>query len=161
MLSGMKKLYLLLGVLALVDVAHATQIPFGPELDARLQQVENKKFIKTTYNVAALGGSSAAAITLGPVIPAGAVILRDYFSIQTAFTGTGATVALSCETANNIFSAASLNNYTAGSTIDGVSTGASTLFKRIAADCPVKATVGTADLTAGKLTLWVEYILTQ
>ena len=109
------------------------------------------------------GGDSGAvgAHGLGVYLPANALILRSFFRIDTVFTDSGAgTVALSCEDANNIYSAADITGIGAGVLTTGVQDGfddLSTVGSGIAAKCEIKATVATAAQDAGKLTGWILY----
>lgn len=120
-----------------------------------------KKVARFVFNVPTDGGT-AATYDLGIKLPASALIVRSYFKIITAFSGSGsASVALQCEDANNIYSAAVL-----GGTgyVEGASTNTAATFKgSIAADCAVSAVVGSNGanyyLTAGKLVGWVEYVM--
>lgn len=147
-----------------------------PEVDSRFNALEAaingtagnttnglgvKRLARVQWNATTQG--TAGAWALGASLPAGAIILRDYFYVDTLPVATGApTLALSCETANNIFSAAGVsvaNGYSSGLAVDGVSTGASTAFKKITSACSLNATVASGSYSAGKLTLWVEYVV--
>ena len=101
------------------------------------------------------------AKNLGVALPAKAIITRSFLRIETQFVDAGAgTVALHCEDANNILSAADITGFAVGSFNEGASTGsAATMVGSIAAACNITATVATADQSAGKLRLWVEYLV--
>lgn len=113
---------------------------------------------KATYDFAVQGGAQAA-LSLGVTIPANATIIRSWIYTVTQVAGASSTVALSCETANNIFSAAAMTSITAGTLTEGVSTGAASVFKPITAACLVTATIATANVTAGKFNVYVEYVV--
>lgn len=115
---------------------------------------------KAIYDVAVDGGT-AGAKGLGVYLPAKALIKQAWFYIDQQFVDAGAgTVALHCEDANNIFSAADITGSAVGTVTSGVATGtAANMTKAIAATCELTATVATATQTAGKLTLWVEYVV--
>lgn len=111
-------------------------------------------------------GTAAETVTLGAKLPARAVVIRSFFKIITPFTDSGSTtVALTCEDANNIYSASDFTGADASANVfrEGASTGTAATFKRaIGADCSVQAVVtGNANnyLTAGKLVGWIVYVL--
>lgn len=159
----MKKLLMLVGLALFAGHAWSASIPFTEEAEARFRQVEGKKIAKVKYNAVTNGGVSTATYGLGVTLPASAVIVRSYGKINTQFVDNGnGTIALHCETANNIFSAADITLHAAGGLLEGVSSGASTAFKAITSPCVITATVaGSADITnsAGELTFWVEYVV--
>ena len=121
------------------------------------------KSLAFNYDFAVLGGA-AGAITLAnkagtgaQTIPDNALIVRAYIEVVTAATSDGsATIMLGFTGDTNAFIAATRENttpYTAG------------LLTELTAGIPIKttgavsvlATVATADLTAGKFIVWVEY----
>jgi hypothetical protein len=108
------------------------------------------KVARAKYAFATEGGAQGA-INLGVTIPSGAVILFGYLDVQTAPTGTGATIAISVEAANDIVTAAAISgapwSTTGRKSIIPVATGATSVKTTQAR--AVTATVGTADLTAG------------
>lgn len=147
---------------ALTSNAFAATIPLSPELEARLNQIGPKRVAKAIYDVALHGGASSAH-ALGVDIPDNAVITRSYMYINTAFTGSDSTptLAIGCQAAANLRAAAQLTGWSATSLIDGVSTGASSVFQKITEPCTITATGAVLPFTAGKLTLWVEYLLAE
>lgn len=120
----------------------------------------SKRSVRAIYDTAAsIGSASVGAHTLGVTLPAGAVITRSWFVVDTQFgsvSGSG-TVAIHCETANNIFTATDIDGSAAGTLTEGASTGAASAFKKITAACPITATVASSDMTAGKLEVFVDY----
>jgi len=125
-----------------------------------------KRIARATYDVAVDGGA-AAAYGLGITIPANAIMVRSWFYTVTQFVDAGSgTVALSCETANNIFSAADITGNADGVLVDGVQQAFATFDGTGAAGilgsaCELTATVATAAQTAGKLILFVEYLIAE
>ena len=128
--------------------------------DGTTEGIYAHKVARVVYDVATDLGTIAAH-DLGVTLPAGAVITRSYFKIITQFVDAGSgTVAISCEDANNIKTATDITGSAANAFIEGASTGATSAFTRdIAADCNVTATVATAAQTAGKLILWIHYVI--
>jgi len=125
-----------------------------------------KRIARASYDVAVDGGTAAAHL-LGVKIPANSIIVRSWFYTVTQFVDGGAgTVALHCETANNIFSAADITGNADGVLVDGIQqafatfdgTGAAGI---LGAECELTATVATAAQTAGKLVLFVEYMVAE
>lgn len=114
--------------------------------------------IAVVYDVASHGGAVGDNST-SDTLPSGAMIVRSYGYINTAFSSSGSTVALYCGTANNIFTAATLSGSAQGTILSGSSNGQEQNFKKISADCTIKANLAAATHTAGKLTMFIEYII--
>lgn len=117
------------------------------------------RWARVTYDVATDGGTGA--IGLGVYLPAKSLIKRTIYRVQQQFTDSGAgTVAVSCEDAGNIIAAADITGLAAGTIGAGVATGsAATMIDDIAAECQITATVTGATQTAGKLNIFVEYLV--
>jgi len=159
----MKKLHTLVLLLAvLTSNAFAATIPLSPELEQKLYLIGPKRVAKVIYDVALHGGASSAH-ALGVDLPDNSIITRSYMYINTAFEGSASTptLAIGCQAAANLRAAGQLTGYSATSLIDGVSTGASTVFQKITEPCTITATGAILPFTAGKLTLWVEYLLAE
>jgi hypothetical protein len=136
--------------------APGNEIQLGTLLDKNLNAV------KFEYSVASNTGSTGAH-SLGVALPASAIIVRSYFEITEQFasaSGAGA-IALHCETANNIFSAADIEADAAGTMKEGESTGAASAFKKITSECNITATNSVEAATAGALNGWVEYVISD
>lgn len=160
------------------QVQLGTRIQQAEKVDGAYSTVQRndatllKRIVRATYNAdsTVVGDSTVNSSTLdsglhglGITIPGKAIITRSFFEVVTPFTSAGgaATVAFQCETANNIFSATDIDPKVAGSFVEGVSSGASTVFKKITSDCEVSAKVGVEDLTAGKAIVFVEYVISE
>jgi hypothetical protein len=124
--------------------------------------ISNVRVARVTYDVATDLGTIGAHL-LGVTLPAKSIITRSFFYTDTQFVDGGAgTVALSCEDANNIKTATDITGNAVGVIVEGESTGAASAFKAsIAADCEVTATVAGAAQTAGKLTAYIYYVVTD
>lgn len=161
--------------------AHAALTPYSPEVERRFKTVEsevdvlqalpsavgytsegisNLRIARVTYDVTADGGGTGAH-GLGVTLPAKSIIIRSWFYIDVQFVDAGSgTVALSCEDANNIKTATDITGSAVGAIVEGESTGAASAFKAsIGAACEITATVATAAQSAGKLTLYVMYVI--
>jgi len=146
--------------------AGAVSIGAGKVLESMLvvpgtDGLNAKRIARATYDVAVDGGS-AYAYNLGVALPAKALITESYFYIVTQFADSGSgTVALHCEDADNILAATDLTGEVAGTLIKGVSDGASANVKLVDNACNLTATVASATQSAGKLILFVEYVLAE
>ena len=113
------------------------------------------------------GERTIGAHTLGVTIPANAIIIRSWYDVCTTFAdGVAdlATIALHCETADNIVAAITIAD---GSNVwdqglhEAISTGTTATAKKLTTGGLLTATVGAVNLTAGKLVLFVEYVVTD
>ena len=119
------------------------------------------RIAKATYDVTGGDSGVVGALGLGVTLPAKALIKKTWFYTETQFTDSGAgTVAISCEDANNLYTASDITGIAAGAFTDGAADGAgANMVSSIAAACEIKATVAGSDQTAGKLHFFVEYQL--
>jgi hypothetical protein len=158
----MKRFILAAAAVALSAVAYAALAPYTPEQEARFKKAENLQVVKAVYDVSSDGGSAVAHSLAGAYLPANAIITRSFMYTDTGFSGSG-TLALSCETANNILTATDNSGAlfaTAGNLVEGASSGSYNLMKKITSQCQIAATVaGGSGLTAGKITAWVYYVI--
>lgn len=117
------------------------------------------RIARATYDVSGPDDGSVGAHGLGVSLPANAHLLKSWFYVETQFVDSGAgTVALHCEDANNIFSAADITGNSDGTEVAGASDWAvGNMVAGIAAACEITATVAGAEQTAGKLIVWVIY----
>ena len=124
------------------------------------QYVGRTKWARAYYDFATDGGTGAIELR-GDAIPAGAVVLNTIVKVETALAPTtSSTQALSIEAANDVRTAAVATGTVVLSST-GVKLGVitrATAGTITTADRPVVLTVATADLTAGRLSVLVEYI---
>lgn len=111
----------------------------------------------------AVNGGAISTISLGVALPAKALITKSFIYVDTQFVDAGAgTHAYQCEDANNIKTATDLTGSAAGAFIDGASTGsAATMVGSIASSCNISIVIAGAALTAGKQTVYVEYVVSD
>ena len=131
--------------------------------DARLQSLEQLPYsstLRAEYDVAVQGGGIGLH-GLGKALPAKASIKRSWYQIGTQFVDAGSgTVGVYCEDAGNVFAATDITGKTAGTITDGVSTGsAASMVSGIGANCELTAVVAGAAQSAGKLVVFVEYVV--
>lgn len=107
----------------------------------------------------AVDGGAIGTITTGVDLPALAIIEQCWFRVETQLVDAGAgTLAVTCEDANNIFSAADFTGNAAGSIVAGAPLGTvATMVDDIAASCDISFVIGGAALTAGKLRGYCRY----
>lgn len=93
------------------------------------------------------------------VLPSNAIIRRVLVYVATAVTSNGsATLAFKAVGAGDLLGATAKGSLTLAAKLDGVPVAtAATAIGPLAADKQIYATVGTADLTAGKVYLFIDY----
>lgn len=132
----------------------------GTENTGASYKVQNVKMQRATYNFARDGGAvSTINLTLPYSIPTGSTITRVFTDVQTAVTSGGAaTAALGIVAAGDLEAATVVTGapWTAGSHL-GTLTGGAVLVVTTAATSTILFTVATAALTAGDVTVLVEY----
>ena len=162
----MKAFVLGLALFLVCSVSNAASYPgVGPAVAKQLDAIGPVKVKKFIFD-SALGSNSSSTTDsgvhgTGVYLPAGAVIVRSYIYVNAQMTDSGSgTVAYHCEDANNIKTATDMTGTAAAGWIEGQSTGAVSAFiSSIAASCEIKATVAGTDLTAGKHTGYVFYLI--
>lgn len=112
------------------------------------------------YNFAVDGGAVGDITLRGDAIPSGAIITDVLIHVDTALTSGGAaTVALKAESAADLNAAAAITGApwsTAGAKRGGLDADSAPV--KTTASRPIQATVATAALTAGKFSVYVEYL---
>lgn len=183
----MKKMHLILALVAslgLVANAYATSGTPGWPLPAAVEtklnqsatagprvglgsQVTQKKLnvMKAVYDFTKLGGASGATLVLRDaaggeaVLPAGAIIIGGVTDEVTAVTVSGASISFGINTTVDLLAA------TAGATFAGVQaiipvhTAASAV--KVTAESGVTATITGGTVTAGKINVFLEYLLSE
>ena len=115
------------------------------------------RIARATYDFAEHGGV-VGDIGLGVTIPDNAVIVKAYFDVITPMVsvdGTG-TIALKSEGAGDLLVGVDADTLAAG-LHDCIPAGAAAQMIKLTADRELTATIGLANLTAGKFVLFVEY----
>lgn len=181
----MNKLALIIASLFSLS-AVAAQLPFGPSEEAAILAIQSKQLpssakgvVRAVWNPS--GNSSHGSSTvnsgvqgLGVTLPAGALITDSYLYVVTAPTHSTpvARVGFQCEDSNNILAQTDLQGKAAGSIIAGIQrgVGASTFaggpsgqgaVAGIALPCEVSASISTNAYDAGKVILFLEYVLAE
>lgn len=177
----MKNFLGLLAFLMSVNVV-AADIPFWPESDARFKGLEGfqapykaKHLARGVWDPSSDSNAGSSTVNsgvhnIGAQLPAGAIITNSYFYVATlpvSTTGGDATVNFKCEDASNILAATEVQGWAAGQIRAGKQAGASTLAggliptytDSIAANCDLAATVATRSYSAGKIYVFVEFVV--
>lgn len=111
------------------------------------------------------GDRTVASHASGVTIPANAIIRQVWFYTKTSLVSTSndGTIAVQCNSANDIFSAADIDATTgvAGSIGTGVEIGTAATMLKVAAACDVTFVVGVHAFTAGKMDWFIEYVIAE
>lgn len=108
---------------------------------------------------------TVAAHGLGVTIPANAVIRQVWFFTKTSLVSASnnGTIAFSCNSANDLFSAADIDasSGVAGQVGAGVPIGTAATMLKVTTACEITATVAVNAFTAGKIDFFVEYSMAE
>ena len=113
---------------------------------------------------AGVSNKTVAAHGSGVFLPLGAIILKATYQVKTTFTSAAntATIAIKAEGANDIVSAIAINDgtnpWTAGF-LAGIEDGTVTHYLALTAEREIVFTNAVQALTAGKLVLFLEYVI--
>lgn len=109
--------------------------------------------------------TTTAAHGLGVYIPAKAIITKVVMQIVTGFTSAGstATIALSMETAADMFAALAVSDtkLSTGPYTAGIQDGTTTHFVQATVQREITATVAVQALTAGKMNIFIDYMIAE
>lgn len=148
--------------------------PFIPEVDKRFDALEvlnaqsngvglyTAQMAHDYWDYSVGTNAATGAHTLSVTLPANAIIRQAYtYSVQTPATSSSATLALSCGSAT-ILTAANVTSYTTGNITAANQTGTAATMSNVGSSaCVVTATVASGPFTAGKLDIFVEYVIHQ
>ncbi len=111
------------------------------------------------------GDRSVASHASGITIPANAVIRQVWFYTKTSLVSASnnGTIAVQCNNANDIFSAADIDATTgvAGQIGSGVETGIAANMLKVTTACDITFVVGTNAFSAGKMDWFIEYVIAE
>jgi len=168
------KYFSLLVLFLVSSLSFAAEIPYSAELEARLSSSYKgaHHVARAVYDASRTNYGSSTVNSgvhgLGVTIPANAVITASYFYTKTAIVGSGSKVGFQCEDTNNILDQTDLTGNLAGTIINAKQNGASAvaggeanMVAAIANGCEISAVVSEAPVTAGKLILFVDYVIAE
>lgn len=145
---------------------HASSADQKVQLGTLVNKTSNLLIAK--YSYAVQGGSTAADISLltslgNPksyaVLPNKAIIKNVWLDVLTQPVSSGsATVAINAATAGDFLAATAKASLPVG-LLQGVPAGTTVTSIKLSAAKTVKATIGTAPLTAGKFNVYIEYVI--
>ncbi len=114
-------------------------------------------YVKATYDFAIHGGA-VGDNELDLTLPAGAIVYNGFINVITAPTSGGAaTVALKIEGAADLLGATAIASVTGQ--LDSVADGTAANAVVLTAERTLTVTVATADLTGGKMDVYLQYFL--
>lgn len=126
--------------------------------------IGQKLVLIATYDVAVSGGTQVtvnlkdANTGLDAKLPSGAVISTVMIDTITPFvSGGSATIAIGAVSTTDLKGALAYGSYTG--IVAGVPVGSAATSIKLTADKTVTATIATANVTAGKINVLIEYIL--
>ncbi len=94
------------------------------------------------------------------MLPSGALIKKVIIHVETALTSGGlATISVGSEAAADLKAATAVASYSLAANLDGVPDGAAANIVRLTADKQIQIAVAVAALTAGKLHVFVDYVV--
>jgi hypothetical protein len=148
------------------DIGYCEIIPQRLPSNAGADGLVMKGLARATFD--ATGGKAIASYGLGVILPDNAIITRSWYDVITTFTSAGAdagTIALSIPT-NDVAGIVAATAISAGGNIwdaglhEGIQDGAATnMSVKTTAARELTADVAVQDLTAGKLVLFCEYVI--
>lgn len=111
------------------------------------------------------GDRTVANHASGVTIPANAVIRQVWFYTKTSLVSASnnGTIAVQCNNANDIFSAADIDASTgvAGQIGSGVPIGTAATMLKVTTACDITFVVGTNAFTGGKMDWFIEYVIAE
>jgi hypothetical protein len=128
-----------------------------------------KKVATALFDTAGTDSAGVANTTIashgtGVYLPNDAVITRAWFEVLTTFTSAtdAATLAVTTQTAGDVKAAIAISNvanpWDAGYT-EGIQAGAAANFVKLSAEREIVVAVAVEALTAGKMVIFVEYVI--
>lgn len=121
--------------------------------------------IRCTYDFAIQGGAIGTVNLRDPdnalaTLPDKAIITQVFIDEVTNVTSGGsATIALGANTTTDLLGATAIASFTG--VIAGVPTGTAATMVKLTAARTLTATIGTAAITAGKLNVFVQYVVSE
>jgi len=94
------------------------------------------------------------------ILPSGALIKKVIIHVETALTSGGAaTIAVDSEAAADLKGATAVATYALAANLDGIPDGAAANIVRLTADRQISIAIAVAALTAGKMHIFVDYVV--
>ncbi len=150
-----------------IPVRRAYQVSRGAvkkESGLAVKYLATATFDYAALDSAGVANSATGSHGLGVYLPTGAIITRAWYQVDTTFTSAtdSATIALTANSAGDLKAAVAIsdgtNPYDAG-IFDGIPVDTAATKIALTAERQLIATVAVTALTAGKLDLFVEYVI--
>lgn len=145
-----------------IDRMNSTSIKHA--LGTELHKTKNS--VKCTYDFTVQGGAIGSINLLDEdgvavTIPSGAIITRTLIYVPVACTSGGsATIAVKSKSAADLKAATAYTSFTLAALLDGVPANTAATSIVMTADTIPAITIAVAALTAGKINVFIEYVLT-
>jgi len=157
----------MLGQIVNEDISDAAAIEQIKMAEMAVDGLQQKRIARATYDFSVHGGASGT-INLGLAsgaasavqLPDNAVIVRSWWDVTTQLTSGGAAqISFGAESAVDIQTAAVLGTHGTAGFHEGIQDVAAANFSKTTQARNLTMTITVADLTAGVLTLFVEYVV--
>ncbi len=150
-----------------IPVRPAYQVKKGPVKQESLQHVQygaTAVFDTAGNDSSGVANTTIAAHGLGVFLPIKAIVVRALYQVITGFTSAGGntgTVAIKVESANDLKTATAVSNaaFSTPGLQDATAVHSAATSIALTAQRELTATVAAQVLTAGKLVLYVEYVI--
>lgn len=173
--------FLVLSLFSCFSYADIEGAPFLPEIDARFNALEQgnhlltnsfpsgaadghyvKQSVQATYDFAKYTGGTGT-YDLGVSLPKNAIFVRSYvWSLTKPTTSASGTLEFKCQNSHDIMNPTAAASFaSAGAAVDAIQSGAASNFSTVTASCDIKAVIATGALTAGKVTVYLDYVIHQ
>lgn len=139
--------------------------PYAPHVDSRFQDLEQGalRVLKFPYSFTVTPGVSGQVYNLSSAIPPQALITKSYVYTNTALTSASAnTVTVKCASSDLVAATVPVS-FTQYAIINGAITAVTSAVHTGANGClpTIAVGTGTTGITAGKLTVILEYLLPE
>lgn len=135
----------------------------GPTALATLLGTKLKQAHTTAVGILdySLVGGAVGDLSTGITLPNKAIVRKCFFDVLTQPTSGGsATIAFKVQSAGDLKTATAIASWTVGR-VDGALDGAVANFIKLTAERTIYATVATAALTAGKIKVFCDYVVSE
>jgi hypothetical protein len=132
-------------------------VAFSTELGTKLQQMHRTAVGTLDFS---LVGGAVGDLAVGITLPIKAIVRRVFFDVVTPPTSGGsATIAFKVQSAGDLKAALAIASWTG--IVAGIPDGTTATMIKATAERQVYATVATAALTAGKIKVFVDYVVSE
>ena|SRR3990167_4426246 len=143
------------------EVALGTLVAEGGTNDLAIDGHQSQHLVVGTYDFAVNAGASTSLQThhLGVSIPDNAVITRAFLDVVTAPVGQGANIRIGTENNNDILASTAITSITGQ--VNGTPDNTAANMKKMTAVRGLVLGILNTTLTAGKIKVYVEYVMSE